>query len=94
MAVHVLYYSTEWLTILSVDDSGVVAIWNLDTGKLEQEITLTFNGPIVVLRWIPGKMDAFVIGCGDGCILIYAKPGPNVRLQPRIVYDTLLGKIS
>jgi hypothetical protein len=53
----------------------------LDTGRLEQEIPLPFNGAIVSLRWIPkrdGTADAFTFGCGDGCILIYAKQGQKV----------------
>jgi WD40 repeat protein len=64
-----------------LDDDGLVVIWDLQTGKLLQEVHVPFNGPIVTCCWIPveqGDGEAFAFGCADGSLHVYTRNAPEV----------------
>jgi WD40 repeat protein len=66
--------------MLGADDHGSIAIWDINIGKQVQEIQIPHNGPVVALRWLSVEqgIDIFSVGCGDGSILVYARPGVDV----------------
>ncbi|KIJ90875.1 hypothetical protein K443DRAFT_135604 [Laccaria amethystina LaAM-08-1] len=61
--------------LLSGADDGLLLVWNILLGNLEQTISVTFNGPVSAAVWTPISPNrpstTFTFGCADGTMFAY-----------------------
>lgn len=75
--------TSSWNTIFSADDSGVILVWNLADGKLQQ----TLRVPLPVRQLLaPSKFPGYLIACGEhpqgsGAIYVWEKVSHNNQVD-------------
>ncbi|KLO04798.1 WD40 repeat-like protein, partial [Schizopora paradoxa] len=73
-AIECIAICSDGCTVLSGDDAGCIYLWDLYSGAISQEIQCPTSGGISSAIWIRSDDlgDAFVFGCVDGSIQLYA----------------------
>ncbi|KAH9928230.1 WD40-repeat-containing domain protein [Amylocystis lapponica] len=83
-AINALTPSQDGTVLLSGGDDAILRIWNLESGELMQEMSCYFHGPIGAITWVDlgeGLDKAFVFGCGDGTLHVYARDDKTGTFQ-------------
>lgn len=65
-------------------DDGVLIIWEVNSAREIQRLSLPFHGPICSLVWVPASRDcdavAFAVGSSDGTVQVYRRSRSEVRV--------------
>ncbi|EIW74268.1 WD40 repeat-like protein [Coniophora puteana RWD-64-598 SS2] len=83
-AVHTLAVNLESRTLLSAGQEGILMVWNLQTGEIEQEIDQYFHGPISCVTWLfqnDNGPNSFAAGFADGTVHVYESSSANGPFQ-------------
>lgn len=68
-----------------IADDGLLLVWNILHGSLEQTISVTFNGPVSAAVWTPISPNrpstTFAFGCADGTMFAYHQTREDVSFS-------------